>query len=30
MAGELKCAVGVPSVGPFGDPVLLVELGRGC
>jgi alkanesulfonate monooxygenase SsuD/methylene tetrahydromethanopterin reductase-like flavin-dependent oxidoreductase (luciferase family) len=26
MTGELRCAVGVPNVGPFGDPVLLVEL----
>ena len=26
MAGELRCAVGVPNVGPFGDPVLLAEL----
>ncbi len=26
MAGELRCAVGVPNVGPFGDPVLLTEL----
>jgi alkanesulfonate monooxygenase SsuD/methylene tetrahydromethanopterin reductase-like flavin-dependent oxidoreductase (luciferase family) len=26
MAGEPRCAVGVPNVGPFGDPLLLVEL----
>ena len=26
MTGEPHCAVGVPNVGPFGDPVLLVEL----
>src|ERR1700730_429581 len=26
MTGEPRCAVGVPNVGPFGDPVLLVEL----
>ena len=26
MTGELHCAVGVPNVGPFGDPLLLVEL----
>ena len=26
MSGELRCAVGVPNVGAFGDPVLLVEL----
>jgi alkanesulfonate monooxygenase SsuD/methylene tetrahydromethanopterin reductase-like flavin-dependent oxidoreductase (luciferase family) len=26
MSGELSCAVGVPNVGPFGDPALLVEL----
>jgi Luciferase-like monooxygenase len=26
MAGEPHCAVGVPNVGPFGDPLLLVEL----
>ena len=26
MAGEPRCAVGVPNVGPFGDPSLLVEL----
>jgi alkanesulfonate monooxygenase SsuD/methylene tetrahydromethanopterin reductase-like flavin-dependent oxidoreductase (luciferase family) len=26
MAGELRCAVGVPNVGPFGHPMLLVEL----
>jgi alkanesulfonate monooxygenase SsuD/methylene tetrahydromethanopterin reductase-like flavin-dependent oxidoreductase (luciferase family) len=26
MAGEPRCAAGVPNVGPFGDPVLLVEL----
>ena len=27
MTGEPHCAVGVPNVGPFGDPLLLVELG---
>ena len=26
MSGVLRCAVGVPNVGPFGDPRLLVEL----
>ena len=26
MTGEPRCAVGVPNVGPFGDPLLLVEL----
>src|SRR5690242_13116101 len=26
MTGEARCAVGVPNVGPFGDPLLLVEL----
>src|SRR5213592_2130086 len=26
MTGEPHCAVGVPNVGPFGDPLLLVEL----
>src|SRR6266702_1305608 len=26
MTGEPRCAVGVPNVGPFGDPVLLGEL----
>ena len=26
MAGEARCAVGVPNVGAFGDPLLLVEL----
>ena len=26
MTGEPRCAVGVPTVGPFGDPLLLVEL----
>jgi alkanesulfonate monooxygenase SsuD/methylene tetrahydromethanopterin reductase-like flavin-dependent oxidoreductase (luciferase family) len=26
MTGEPRCAVGVPNVGPFGDPRLLVEL----
>ena len=26
MSGVPACAVGVPNVGPFGDPVLLVEL----
>ena len=26
MTGEPQCAVGVPNVGPFGDPLLLVEL----
>src|SRR5947209_13895879 len=26
MTGEPHCAVGVPNVGPFGDPMLLVEL----
>jgi len=26
MTAELRCAVGVPTVGPFGDPLLLVEL----
>ena len=26
MTGESHCAVGVPNVGPFGDPLLLVEL----
>src|SRR5689334_25264077 len=26
MTGEARCAVGVPNVGPFGDPRLLVEL----
>src|SRR6201987_4122287 len=26
MTGEPYCAVGVPNVGPFGDPLLLVEL----
>ena len=26
MTGEPRCAVGVPNVGPFGVPVLLVEL----
>ena len=26
MSGLVSCAVGVPNVGPFGDPVLLAEL----
>jgi alkanesulfonate monooxygenase SsuD/methylene tetrahydromethanopterin reductase-like flavin-dependent oxidoreductase (luciferase family) len=26
MAGRVRCAVGVPNVGAFGDPLLLVEL----
>jgi alkanesulfonate monooxygenase SsuD/methylene tetrahydromethanopterin reductase-like flavin-dependent oxidoreductase (luciferase family) len=26
MSGVLSCAVGVPNVGPFGDPLLLVEM----
>ena len=26
MTGDPRCAVGVPNVGPFGDPRLLVEL----
>src|SRR5215467_15837662 len=26
MAGRARCAVGVPNVGAFGDPLLLVEL----
>src|SRR6266513_1515358 len=26
MTGEPHCAVGVPNVGPFGDPALLVNL----
>jgi len=26
MTAEPRCAVGVPNVGPFGDPLLLVEL----
>src|SRR6476660_1789514 len=26
MTGEPQCAVGVPNVGPFGDPLLLVEM----
>jgi hypothetical protein len=26
MTGEPRCAVGVPNVGPFGDPLLLVQL----
>jgi alkanesulfonate monooxygenase SsuD/methylene tetrahydromethanopterin reductase-like flavin-dependent oxidoreductase (luciferase family) len=26
MTGELRCAVGVPNVGPFGDPLLLLDL----
>ena len=26
MTAEPRCAVGVPSVGPFGDPLMLVEL----
>ena len=26
MTGEAQCAIGVPNVGPFGDPLLLVEL----
>jgi alkanesulfonate monooxygenase SsuD/methylene tetrahydromethanopterin reductase-like flavin-dependent oxidoreductase (luciferase family) len=26
MIGDPHCAVGVPNVGPFGDPLLLVEL----
>ena len=26
MTGWVRCAVGVPNVGPFGDPLLLVEL----
>ena len=26
MTGELRCAVGVPNVGPFGNPLLLLEL----
>ena len=26
MTGEPRCAVGVPNVGLFGDPLLLVEL----
>jgi alkanesulfonate monooxygenase SsuD/methylene tetrahydromethanopterin reductase-like flavin-dependent oxidoreductase (luciferase family) len=26
MAGPVRCAVGVPNVGAFGDPLLLVEL----
>jgi alkanesulfonate monooxygenase SsuD/methylene tetrahydromethanopterin reductase-like flavin-dependent oxidoreductase (luciferase family) len=26
MTGQPRCAVGVPNVGPFGDPLLLVEL----
>ncbi len=26
MTAEPRCAVGVPNVGPFGDPSLLVEL----
>src|SRR4029077_8878429 len=26
VSGELRCAVGVPNVGSFGDPLLLVEL----
>src|SRR5580704_1889408 len=26
MTGEPRCAVGVPNVGPFGNPLLLVEL----
>ncbi len=26
MTGEPRCAVGVPNVGPFGDPLLLVDL----
>ncbi len=26
MTAEPRCAVGVPNVGPFGDPLMLVEL----
>src|ERR1700755_2705481 len=26
MTGEPYCAVGVPNVGPFGDPLLLIDL----
>src|SRR5260370_18571214 len=26
MVGRARCAVGVPNVGPFGDPLLLVDL----
>jgi len=26
MTGEARCGVGVPNVGPFGDPLLLVGL----
>src|ERR1700750_3034411 len=26
MTGEPRCAVGVPNVGPFGNPLLLMEL----
>jgi len=26
MTAEPRCAIGVPNVGPFGDPLLLVDL----